>query len=341
MDQVLVIEFEEERVDDGDWEGGEDEIEGDSQQHHRGGGGPLRVALQRVRLHPRHAAQLGDDEDVQRQHRQRHQQERQDFDAEVPEQHQAGGSAGADLRTRATVHGLLVGVVGAGAGVVVQRSGVHGVEVALHGAQAYGQHNQDGDDDLGTPDRAVLLAPKRMADGDVPLGGEAQHQKRPEVLGGHEHDREHLAHHRGVEQVYLPRHVQLEHHVKRQEDKVVEGQCRQVTARRMPHALLNPDDEGEDVTRETHQVDERSNVAVDGYVLGVVHGVVLFGGVRGRHCLSLVEGGSCCCDVGVRHVLEGRDIGSGDEQQPQHTQDEVHDFGDCKHLKIKKKYLKG
>ena len=139
---------------------------------------------------------------------------------------------------------------------------LHGVEVALHAAQPQGRRDEDGDDDAGPPHRAVLLALEGMADGDVALRGEAQHQQRAQVLGGQEEDGEELADDGRVEGVVFPHHVQLQQHVQREEDEVVEGEGGQVAARRVAHALLDPDDEGEDVAREADAVDEDGDVLV-------------------------------------------------------------------------------
>ena len=96
----VVVELVEERVGDGDGQRGEDEVEGHGEQHDRGGGGALGVAVQRHLLHARQAPHLGDDEDVEDQHSQRHQQEGQDFDAQVPQDQQADVAAVAHLHTQ-------------------------------------------------------------------------------------------------------------------------------------------------------------------------------------------------------------------------------------------------
>ena len=146
-----------------------------------------------------------------------------------------------------------------------------------------------------------LLPLEGVADGDVPLCGEAQHQQRPEVLGGQEDDGEQLADDGRVERLQAPHHVELEYHVQRQEDEVVQSQRRQVAPRGVTHALLHPDDEGKDVAGEADAVDE------DGHVL--VHADDLrLDGVEQVHAIreDAEVVGRRAADVGCRHHVVAR-----------------------------------
>ena len=113
-----------------------------------------------------------------------------------------------------------------------------------------------------------------MADGQEPLDGEGAHEEDAEVLSSHVQPVPQLAPARHVQRVHQPRVLQLVEHVQRQVAEVRQRQAGQVHRRRVAraHALRGPEERGDDVADQPHDVPDGRDVLVDQHGVG---GVVL------------------------------------------------------------------
>ena len=101
-----------------------------------------------------------------------------------------------------------------------------------------------------------------MADGDVPLDREPEHEERRQVLGGEEEDGEEFAPDGHVQDFDVPRAVQLVIGVESEEDEVIHGQRGEVTPGRRTHLRLYPYKECQEIPGESYDVPYRRQVFV-------------------------------------------------------------------------------
>lgn len=263
------------RIGDRRRNGGGDEVEGHGEQHNgrrrRGRGlvvgslasssaaAAVATALteEQVLFVGRQLSRLADDADVQDEDRQRNDAEDEQFGDVGPDGPQRPDAVDFDLRTDLTV---------AGAVVVVP-------EVRLDDVQRQRKRADADDDEHGPARIAEALALERIADGDESLDGESENEERAEVLRRQEEDRKDFAQHREAERRVAPGRLQFEEEVEDEKDEVGGRQGRQVAAGRGTHARLDPDDERQQVARETDGVPDGGDEAIDDRNRRMVDGV--------------------------------------------------------------------